>query len=646
MSERGKTNKQNQVDQLNRDLLNMLDGTARPAGRTRTNGSAGRDTDIFDDISRDFKESSGASRNTAIPDPELIPKPEPVREPEPIPKPDPKPELESILEPDPEPEPISKPISKPEPVPTPEPISKPEPVPTPEPISKPESLPEPEAIPEPDPIPVSVPTPRSAQKPVSIAEQETVATLPPEPKKPEKTERPVRKSANPAKNSPHMRYIRYEDLEEEQKQKQQQAQLTQTQQRQTQSEQGQQAQAQQQQTQAQQRRSSTSSARPVPAADTDRTRRQDTRKANPKSGQKPDPKARKKSGRKQKAPRKKKGPLIAVLVIFGILVLLLATAVGAYFYLNKKGEAQLKKNQSISSITAPEEATSEDDGKTIVYNGAKYKYNEDNINILFMGVDRDMQDTGEKVIGENGQADVLIWAALDSKTGHLSWINISRDAMVDVNKYNVEDKYLGTDKMQLCLAYSYGDGKEKSCENTLQSVSRLMYGMPVNAYVAIDYSAIAPLNDAIGGVTVNVLEDLTQSDSALKAGETVTLHGEQAQTYVRSRNTEVLDSNNQRMERQKQYIDAFLQQAISQTRKNLTLPVTLYNDVSDYMVTNISASEVTHLATLMIQNGVSGGDILTVPGEVTQGDVYAEFNPDDKELYKLILSVFYKEIKQ
>ena len=620
MSERGKTNKQNQVDQLNRDLLNMLDGTARPAGRTRTNGSAGRDTDIFDDISRDFKESSGASRNTAIPDPELIPKPEPVREPEPISKPDPMPELESILEPEPEQEPISKPISEPEPEPTPE------------------------AIPEPDPIPVSVPTPKPAQKPVSIAEQETVATLPPEPKKSEKTERPVRKSANPAKNSPHMRYIRYEDLEEEQKQKQQQAQLTQTQQRQTQSEQVQQA--QQQQTQAQQRRYSTSSARPVPAADTDRTQRQDTRKANSKSGQKPDSKARKKSSRKQKAPRKKRGPLIAVLIIFGILVLLLATVVGAYFYLNKKGEAQLKKNQSIASITAPEEATSEDDGKTIVYNGAKYKYNEDNINILFMGVDRDMQDTGEKVIGENGQADVLIWAALDSKTGHLSLINISRDAMVDVNKYNVEDKYLGTDKMQLCLAYSYGDGKEKSCENTLQSVSRLMYGMPVNAYIAIDYSAIAPLNDAIGGVTVNVLEDLTQSDSSLKAGETVTLHGEQAQTYVRSRNTEVLDSNNQRMERQKQYIDAFLQQAISQTKKNPTLPVTLYNDVSDYMVTNISASEVTHLATLMIQNGVSGGDILTVPGEVTQGDVYAEFNPDDKELYKLILSVFYKEIKQ
>ena len=588
MSEREKTNKQNQVDQLNRGLLNMLDGTANPAGRTQTKGSVDKESDIFDDIFRDFKESSKAAENPTTSNSKLIPKLEPI--PEPIPEPEPMPE------PEPEPEPIPEPEPKPEP------------------------------IPEPEPEPV--------QKPISIAAQETVATLPAEPKKPEKTIRPVRKSANPAKNSPHMRYIRYEDLKEEQEQKQQ-AQLIQAQQSQTQAGQRRQAQAQQQQTQVRQRKPSASSARPVPAADTDRTRRQDTRKANPKSGQKPGSNA-----------RKKKGPLIAVLVILGILVLLLATAVGAYFYLNKKGEAQLKKNQSIASITAPEEASSEDDGKMIVYNGAKYKYNEDNINILFMGIDRDMQDTGEKVIGENGQADVLIWAALDSKTGHLSLINISRDAMVDVNKYNVKDKYLGTDKMQLCLAYSYGDGKEKSCENTLQSVSRLMYGMPVNAYVAIDYSAIAPLNDAIGGVTVNVLEDLTQSDSALKAGETVTLHGEQAQTYVRSRNTEVLDSNNQRMERQKQYIDAFLQQAISQTKKNPTLPVTLYNDVSDYMVTNISASEVTHLATLMIQNGVSGGDILTVPGEVTQGDVYAEFNPDDKELYKLILSVFYKEIKQ
>ena len=178
----------------------------------------------------------------------------------------------------------------------------------------------------------------------------------------------------------------------------------------------------------------------------------------------------------------------------------------------------------------------------------------------------------------------------------------------------------------------------------MESVSRLMYGMPVNAYVAVDYSAIAPLNDAVGGVTVNVLEDLSAADPALKQGETVTLHGAQAQTYVRSRNTELLDSNNLRMERQRQYISAFLSAAISGTKADITMPVTLYNSVSDYMVTNISVSEVTYLATLLLQNGTSGGEMFTVPGEVVQGEVYAEFTPNEQELYELILNVFYKEV--
>lgn len=47
MSEREKTNKQNQVDQLNRGLLNMLDGTANPAGRTQTNGSVDKESDMI-----------------------------------------------------------------------------------------------------------------------------------------------------------------------------------------------------------------------------------------------------------------------------------------------------------------------------------------------------------------------------------------------------------------------------------------------------------------------------------------------------------------------------------------------------------------------------------------------------------------------
>ena len=92
MSEREKTNKQNQVDQLNRGLLNMLDGTANPAGRTQTNGSVDKESDIFDDIFRDFKESSKAAENPTTSNLKLIPKPEPILEPIPEPEPIPDPE--------------------------------------------------------------------------------------------------------------------------------------------------------------------------------------------------------------------------------------------------------------------------------------------------------------------------------------------------------------------------------------------------------------------------------------------------------------------------------------------------------------------------------------------------------------------------
>lgn len=345
----------------------------------------------------------------------------------------------------------------------------------------------------------------------------------------------------------------------------------------------------------------------------------------------------------KKKNKKKKIKLTIFLTILCIVAILFGTVLGAYMILKNRGETALKENKAEQEISAPVDVEVEEKGKFVVYKGKKYCYNENNINILCMGVDKSIQETGKDNIGENGQADALILAVLDSETGHLSLVNISRDAMVDVNKYNVKGQYLGTENMQLCLAYSYGDGKEQSCANTMESVSRLLYGMPINAYAAMEYSAISILNDAVGGVTVEVLEDLTQSDAALQKGSIVTLKGEQAHTYVRSRNTEVLDSNNMRMNRQKQYLDAFVQKAISETKSNITTPVNLYNSISDYMVTNINSSEITYLASLIMENGITGGDMFTVPGEVKQGKKYAEFIPDDEKLYELILDVFYKQ---
>ena len=215
--------------------------------------------------------------------------------------------------------------------------------------------------------------------------------------------------------------------------------------------------------------------------------------------------------------------------------------------------------------------------------------------------------------------------------------------MVDVNRYNVNGQYLGTEEMQICLAYSYGDGKEKSCQNVAESVSRLLYGMPVNAYIAMDYSGISVLNDEVGGVKLQVLEDLSTADPALSKGAEVTLTGEQAHIYVRNRDTSELDSNNDRMARQRQYLLSFMSTVLQKTREDISTPVTLFRSASDYMVTDIDVSEVAYLASRVLSMDFSEENMYSVPGEVKMGDKYAEFYPDEEALYESILNIFYEK---
>ena len=68
------------------------------------------------------------------------------------------------------------------------------------------------------------------------------------------------------------------------------------------------------------------------------------------------------------------------------------------------------------------------------------------------------------------------------------------------------------------LPYSFGDGKVTSCQYMVDAVSNLFYGMPINGYVALNMNAVAMINDAVGGVTVTVPEDMTQVDPSFAEG--------------------------------------------------------------------------------------------------------------------------------
>ena len=79
---------------------------------------------------------------------------------------------------------------------------------------------------------------------------------------------------------------------------------------------------------------------------------------------------------------------------------------------------------------------------------------------------------------------------------------------------------------------------------------------------------MALLNDLVGGVTLEVLDDFSGIDDTLVQGETVTLKGQQALTYVRSRGGLEDSTNLHRMERQRQYLSALQGQLSSKAQSD------------------------------------------------------------------------------
>lgn len=290
--------------------------------------------------------------------------------------------------------------------------------------------------------------------------------------------------------------------------------------------------------------------------------------------------------------------------------------------------------------------TEEKEGR-VYYNGRAYDYNEDILTFLIMGIDQRSETVQEYTEGfDGGSADAIFLLVMNPHTKKLQIIAIDRNTMADVDVYDYYGEYTETVKTQICVQHGFGDGTVKSAGYMEKAVSNLLFGLPINGYCAVNMSSIARINDAVGGVDVVVLEDMTRWDKALVEGESVHLTGDRAVTYVRARDTGSFGSAAGRLERQKQYIRAFIEKAKAGLKENPTLPVSLYQELQPYMVTDLNAEKVTYLASLAAGFDFGSTDIYKIPGETVMGDVYEEFYADNDALYELILELFYEEAEE
>lgn len=303
-------------------------------------------------------------------------------------------------------------------------------------------------------------------------------------------------------------------------------------------------------------------------------------------------------------------------------------------------DAPVSSSGEASSV----EADAPVDGREITYyNGTAYAKREDLETVLLLGVDKFEGETPEGYIN-NQQADFLLLLVMDKQHETCTPIQLNRDTMTQIQILGVTGEPAGTFTGQLALAHTYGSGEEDSCENTVLAVSNLLYGMEIDHYVSLTMDGVALLNDLVGGVIVEVLDDFTGIDDSLVQGETVTLKGQQALTYVRSRGGLEDSSNLHRMERQRQYLAALQQQlkAAVQQEDGFTLDALL--QLNEYMVSDCTVNQLSDLGDSLATYQVS--DILTTPGDAQEGEEFMEFTVDEDALQQLVMDVFYEPVEE
>lgn len=342
---------------------------------------------------------------------------------------------------------------------------------------------------------------------------------------------------------------------------------------------------------------------------------------------------------------------IAILAGFGIGTFLVIT------YLGEKNLAEQATTQApvmVAAEPSTEEAIEVEDvleEGQIIYNGQKYQYNEDIRTFAIMGIDT-MKTVENKIADKKngGQSDMNFLAILNPHSKKIQLIAINRNTMTNINRYTVNGEYVETIKGQLTLQHTYGSGGADSCEMMVSAIDNIMYMVPIHGYFAMNMGAIEKLNDAVGGIELTAIEDIRHKNTNIKAGEKVILMGEDAFWYTKYRDTDIEKSSDLRLQRQKQYLTAFINKTKSMIKEDPSLPLKLYDIIASYSVTDISLDKVTYLATQAVNYSFDQNDIYTVPGTTIAGEenengVYDEFYVDEEALYDMIVKLFYEPVE-
>lgn len=248
------------------------------------------------------------------------------------------------------------------------------------------------------------------------------------------------------------------------------------------------------------------------------------------------------------------------------------------------------------------------------------EFSSEKIYLAFLGLD--MTDERIKTIG-NFRTDTIGIFSIDLKTKKVNLLSIPRDTYVQIPGRKGYDK--------INAAYPYGGMGKSGYELSLKTISNFL-GVNVNYYISIDMQNIPQIVDAVGGIPINVEEDMHTHGANLNKGYQI-LDGKKAEEYVRWRYDPMGDIN--RVKRQQQFLLAFLKQ-LKANKNDVSSYIKLYDSFKGDIYTNLNFNQI--LALISVIKDVNADDIktYTVPGSFYNLNNISYWKPDMEKLNEIL----------
>lgn len=269
-------------------------------------------------------------------------------------------------------------------------------------------------------------------------------------------------------------------------------------------------------------------------------------------------------------------------LLFFTLFFVFSVAIGAgiSYYLERDHQAKMKENEE-KNIESLEEVVPE---------------LTERINILVMGVDYLKLGSDE---GQRGtRTDTIMLFSYNPKNNKSFLLSIPRDSRVPIEGY-------GMDKIN--HAHSYG-----GTDLAIRTISNFLE-IPIHHYVKVDYNAVTELVDAVGGLEIDIPQDMHYA--ALKIHFTKglqTLSGEEAVKYLRFRSGYVIPDIG-RIGAQQEFVKLMMEKIVS---PSLVVNVPTYIDIlSRNVETDMSKKQMLDLSkSLLLKFDPSTIEKAHIPG--------------------------------